>query len=283
MATILDTLKKGTEYLQKHGVDEARLSMEHLIAHVLGVGRMQIYLDFDRFLEDSHLEVLRGLTKRRSRGEPLQHLLGKIEFCGLEFATDARALIPRPETEELVMMLLAREWPEKFSVLDLGCGSGVIGLSLAHHWKEKQVHMTLADISQEALQLAKENAAQLCLASVNHQWVLSDLCAEVEGHFDLIVANLPYVPEGEKTTVSREVSHDPDLALYGGANGTEVIEKFLSQVCDFLQSGGLLALEFGIGQAEKLRSRAQEVGLGDVSIHPDLNGIDRYLFATKTA
>lgn len=283
MATILDTLKKGTEYLQKHSVDEARLSMEHLIAHVLGVGRMQIYLDFDRPLEESHLEVLRDLTKRRSRGEPLQHLLGKVEFCGLEFATDARALIPRPETEELVMMLLAREWPAEFSVLDLGCGSGVIGLSLAHHWQEKQVRITLADISPDALSLAQENAARLGLASANHRWLQSDLCAEVGERFDLIVANLPYVPDGEKAIVSREVAHDPDLALYGGSNGTEVIERLLFQACEFLQNDGLLALEFGIGQAERLRTLAQDVGLVDVSIQADLNGIDRYLFATKAA
>lgn len=283
MATILDTLKKGTEYLQKHGVDEARLSMEHLIAHVLGVGRMQIYLDFDRPLDESHLEILRDLTKRRSRGEPLQHLLGKVEFCGLEFATDARALIPRPETEELVMMLLARVWPAEFSVLDLGCGSGVIGLSLAHHWQDKQVHITLADISTDALLLARENMERLGLASANLRWLQSDLCAGVEGRFDLIVANLPYVPDAEKAMVSREVAHDPALALYGGSIGTEVIERLLSQSCDFLQTGGLLALEFGIGQAERLRKLAQDAGLSDVSVHADLSGVERYLFATKTA
>ncbi len=283
MATILDTLKKGTEYLQKHGVEEARLSMEHLIAHVLGVGRMQIYLDFDRPLGESHLEVLRDLTKRRSRGEPLQHLLGKVEFCGLEYSTDNRALIPRPETEELVMMLLAREWPAEFSVLDMGCGSGVIGLSLAHHWQAKRVRITLADISPDALSLARENAERLGLASVNLQWVRSDLCAEVEGCFDLIVANLPYVPDGEKTMVSREVTHDPDLALYGGPSGTEVIERLISEVCGVLQNSGFLALEFGIGQAERLRELAQDAGLVDVSIQADLNGIDRYLFATKAA
>lgn len=283
MATILDTLKKGTEYLQKHGVEEARLSMEHLIAHVLGVGRMQIYLDFDRPLEESHLEVLRDLTKRRSRGEPLQHLLGKVEFCGLEFATDARALIPRPETEELVMMLLARAWPDELTALDMGCGSGVIGLSLAHHWQEKQARITLADISPDALRLSQENAERLGLVSANLQWVQSDLCSQVEGRYDLIVANLPYVPDSEKATVSREVAHDPDLALYGGARGTEVIERFLTEGAALLQDSGLLALEFGIGQADILRTLAQDLGLSNVSIQADLNGIDRYLFATKAA
>ena len=101
MATILDTLKKGSEYLQRHGVDEARLNMELLLAHVLKVDRMRLYLDFDKQLSESHLDSLRELTKRRSRGEPVQHLLGTVEFCDLDFLTDARALIPRPETEEL--------------------------------------------------------------------------------------------------------------------------------------------------------------------------------------
>jgi release factor glutamine methyltransferase len=283
MATILDTLKKGTEYLQKHGVEDARLSMEHLIAQVLGVGRMQIYLDFDRPLEESHLEILRDLTRRRSRGEPLQHLLGKVEFCGLEFVTDARALIPRPETEELVMMLLAREWPEGVAALDIGCGSGVIGLSLAHHWREKQTHVTLVDVSPDALALARENAERLGLPSGNLHWAESDLFSGVAGRFDLIVANLPYVPDGEKTAVSREVAHDPDLALYGGPDGTEIIARLLREVGAYLNPAGLLALEFGIGQADSLRPLAEDVGLGAVCIHSDLSGINRFLFATQTA
>src|SRR6056300_616340 len=105
MATILDTLKKGTEYLEKYEVEDARLNMEHLIAHVLKIDRMQLYLDFDRPIPETALESLRQLTKLRSKGEPLQHILGCVEFCDLEFKSDARALVPRPETEEMVSLL----------------------------------------------------------------------------------------------------------------------------------------------------------------------------------
>ena len=133
MATLLDTLKKGAEYLQRHEVDEARLNMELLIAHVLKVGRMQLYLDFDRPLTEPQITSLRELTVRRGKGEPLQHLLGTVEFCDLEFLTDSRALVPRPETEELTHYLLSLTWPDRAAILDLGCGSGVIGIALAHH------------------------------------------------------------------------------------------------------------------------------------------------------
>src|SRR5690606_22026267 len=119
MATILDTLKKGSEYLQRHGIDEARLNMERLLGHVLKIDRMRLYLDFDRPLPEAALAALRDLTVRRGKGEPLQHLLGTVEFCDLEFLTDARALVPRPETEELAFLLRSRPWPENASILDL--------------------------------------------------------------------------------------------------------------------------------------------------------------------
>lgn len=285
MPTILDTLKKGTEYLEKYGVEEARLSMEHLLAHVLKMERMQLYLDFDRPIEEDSLVALRELTKRRSRGEPLQHLLGVIEFSGLEFLTDARALIPRPETEELVALLLERlEKNEKggLRLLDVGCGSGVIGLSLSHHLGDRAVEVVLADLSEEALSLARENADRLGLGE-RVQWVTSDLLAEVSGTFDLIIANLPYVPDREQTELSREVQRDPPLALYGGEKGTEVIERLLEQSPSSLVEGGVLALEHGIDQSEPLRVLAEDLGYDPVETVRDLSGVDRFLFATKSA
>jgi release factor glutamine methyltransferase len=282
MATILDTLKKGTEYLQKHEVEEARLNMEWLIAHVLKVGRMQLYIDFDRDIPESALESLRDLTKRRGRGEPLQHLLGTVEFCDLDFKTDGRALIPRPETEDLTRRLLAREWPRDAAILDLGCGSGVIGLSLAHGLMGKGVSVTLTDVSPEALSLAKENAIVLPEGS-EVRFVESDLFTAIEGTYDLIAANLPYIPDADETELSREVRRDPSLALYGGPIGTEIMEQFLRESSAYLNPGGLVAMEFGIGQAETLRTLAEDLGYDPVEIHADIGGIERFLFATKSA
>lgn len=282
MPTILDTLKKGTEYLEKYEVEEARLSMEHLIAHVLKVERMQLYLDFDRPLVEEDLETLRELTKRRSRGEPLQHLLGVIEFHGLEFRTDARALIPRPETEELVEHLLARvgdEKPGDLRILDVGCGSGVIGLSLAHHL-ELSSPVMLSDVSDEALSLARENAEKLELGE-RVEFVQSDLLGDVSGEFDWIVANLPYIPDDQQTELSKEVQRDPALALYGGERGVEMMEELIRQAHAKLCDGGLLALEHGIDQAEGLKVFAEDHNFHPVESVRDLSGIDRFLFATK--
>jgi release factor glutamine methyltransferase len=284
MATILDTLKKGAEYLERHEVDEARLNMEWLIAHVLKVGRMQLYLDFDRPLTEPQIITLRELTVRRGRGEPLQHLLGTVEFCELEFLTDSRALIPRPETEELTHHLLSLTWPEEASLLDMGCGSGVIGLSLAHHLATRGgARVTLADLSPEALSLARENADRLLPRSPLLTFLESDLFAALgDARYDLIVANLPYVPRGSETALSREVLRDPPLALYGGESGLEVMERFLEAAPLHLRPGGKIAMEFGIDQARPLARLAEERGLTDVILRPDLSGIERFLFATQT-
>ena len=278
MATILDTLKRGTEYLEKYQIQDARLNMELLIAHAVKLERMQLYLDFDRPLNEEILQTLRALVKRRSRGEPLQHLLGSIEFCDLEFKTDTRALIPRPETEELAELLRTTQTPPPSRILDMGCGSGVLGLSIAEAFEESS--LVLADVSPEALELASENAAGLELDS-RVELTESDLFSAVSGHFDLIVANLPYIPDSEKAELSREVKRDPALALYGGKFGTEIIEKFLGEAPTFLIPGGKIALEFGIGQEKQLSDMASDTGFQEVNILKDLSGTNRFLLATK--
>lgn len=285
MATILDTLKKGTDYLEKYGIEEARLSMEHLVAHVLKTDRMQLYLDFDRPLDEKALESLRGLTKRRSRGEPLQHLLGSVEFSDLEFLVDARALVPRPETEELVAHLLDRlekTGSDPVSLVDVGSGSGVIGISLAVHRRDRLDRVVLADLSDDALSLARENAERLEIADAI-EFVAGNLLDPVEGRFDLIVANLPYIPESEATRLSEEVRRDPPMALYGGERGTERIEELLGQSMARLEPGGLIALEFGIGQGDDLKVFAEDLGYDSVEVRRDLSGTDRFLFAVISA
>ena len=283
MPTILDTLKKGAIWLEKRGIDEARLNMEHLIAHLLACDRMQLYIDFDRPLTDAELDELRELTKRRAGGEPLQHILGTVEFCGLEFFCDNRALIPRPETEELAAQVAQFTILGKPDILDVGCGSGVLGLSLLHLLADREPSLVLGDISRDALDLASENVDKLQLGPKNIQLIETDLFSNVSDTFDLIVANLPYVSNEQRSHLSPEVQWDPDTALYGGEEGTELIQRFLEEAPSRLNPGAVLAIEFGIGQGDTLKTFADSRGLGNLETLRDLSGVERFLFATQAA
>lgn len=280
MATVLDTLQKGTDYLEKHGVENGRLNMQQMLAHVLKCDRMQVYVNFDRELNESQLGQLREMTRKRAKGEPLQHLLGTVEFLELEFKVDARALIPRHETEELADRCRKLTLPETPRILDMGCGSGVLGLSLAHHLDNRKPKIILADVSAEALTLAEENRLAL-VPEADVTLVKSDLFSELKDNFDLIVANLPYIPESEKTSLSREVLQDPDMALYGGPEGTELLARLFQEIDNFTSSGSQIALEFGIDQEQEIARLADEAQFEKIRIVRDLSGINRFLFATK--
>ena len=282
MPTILDTLKKGTVWLEKRGISEPRLNMEHLVAHALDCDRMQIYVDFDRPLGEAELAPLREFTKRRASGEPLQHILGSVEFCGLDFLCDSRALIPRPETEELAAKIAELDLPDEAALLDMGCGSGVLGLSVFHLLAEKNPTLVLADISGDALALSRENAEKLEIDQERISFVESDLFSAIDGHFDLIAANLPYIPESDRESLSPEVLQDPHQALFGGVEGTEMMKDLLSNARNYMNPGATLAMEFGIGQANELKSHAKTCGFDEISIVSDLDGVERFLFIVKT-
>lgn len=278
MTTVLDILQKGTDFLERKGIDEARLTMQHMLAHRLKCERMQLYVDFDKPVDDADVEVLREWVKRRGSGEPLQHILGTVEFADRTFRVDARALIPRPETEELVELLFQRCDPPPSSVLDMGCGSGVIGLSLAAKFGDSS-SVFLADVSEQALELAGENRDELGME--NAATIRSNLFESLPAtqRFDLIVANLPYIAEAEINTLSIEVQRDPRVALDGGVTGLEIMQRFLAGCGDHLTDGGLVAMEFGEGQSVALSASAEQAGLTAIEILKDLSGHERFLFA----
>ncbi len=277
MKPVLEVLQATTEYFAKHGVESPRLNAEHLIAHILGKKRIELYMEFDRPLGERELAPLRDLVRRRAQGEPLQHLLGTVEFHGRVFATDARALIPRPETELLMELILKEPLPEVPCLLDVGTGSGVIALTLAAELPSADV--TAVDVSPDALALARENAARHGLGE-RVKFQQSDLFSSVDGAFDLIVANLPYIPGGEIASLSREVQRDPLLALDGGPKGTEIIERLIADARGHFKPGGKLVLEIGIGQETALQTELATQNYRDIRAVADYQGILRFLFAS---
>ncbi len=279
MPAVLEIIKKTTDFLAGKGVDSARLNAEHLVGHALGLKRMALYLQFERSLTADELEKIRRLVRRRAQREPLQHILGETEFCGLKIKCDRRALIPRPETEQLVELvtLLLDHSPD--TVLDLGTGTGAIALALATHWPTTRV--TAVDASADALALAAENIAALNLTD-RVALLHSDWCAAlaVDTRFDLIVANPPYLSAAETASAAPEVREfDPPAALTAAEDGLAELRRILSETPARLNSGGLLALETGIEQHATLLRLATEAGFARAESRQDLTKRDRFLLA----
>lgn len=282
MKTVQEVLVSGTQYLEARGIEGARHSMQSLMVHVLGCDRTWLYLHFDDPLAEDKLAPLRDLLRQRGQGVPLQHLLGSTEFFRREFRTDARALIPRPETEELVELALQRTARrDGMRVLDMGCGSGIIGITLALELAAHRPAVVMADISDAALALTLENAAAL---GARVQTYRSDLFSAWQGEsesavlppdgFDLVLANLPYVPDGEQ--VAAEVAHDPATALYGGPDGLDVVRRFLQDALPRLNSRALVMLEVGHDQGEQTRALMEQLGYTDTAVLTDMSGKPRF-------
>jgi len=276
--TVLEVLQSTTGYFRKRNIDSPRLNAEHLLAHVMGRKRIDLYLEFERRLPESELTPLRELVKRRGAGEPLQHLLGTVEFCGRIFRCDKRALVPRPETEQLVELLISRFKSEIASsrMVDVGTGSGVIALTLAAEFPAAEI--VGVDISEDALMLARENAEQLNLAD-RVRFLRSNLFENVQPNFDLIVANLPYVSTEDRQKLSREVLRDPEAALFAGPRGDELVRQLIVQAASWFRPGGILAMEIGIGQSETLVAALAEKNYRDIFPEKDYSGVIRFLFA----
>ena len=219
---------------------------------------------------------MRELVRRRAQRVPLQHLLGTVEFHGRTFATDARALIPRPETEQLVEIVLGLQLPPEPRCADIGTGSGVIALTLAAEWPGAKVQAV--DPSAAALELARENAARLGLTE-RVEFLPGTLLEPCRGPFDLIAANLPYIPTANIAGLSAEVQYDPAGALDGGEDGLALISGCIAQAPAKLAAGAWLALEIGHDQAARVRRLLEAAGFSDVRIEKDYQGVERFVLA----
>jgi release factor glutamine methyltransferase len=277
VSTIRELLGPAREYLEGKGVPSPKLDAEYLLAHVLGVPRLELYLDHDRALEQAEVDSLRELVRRRGRREPLAYVLGSWSFYGLELHCDARALVPRPETEILVERCLALlTGVEAPSVVDVGTGTGAIALALGARLPDASV--TAIDLSPDALALAAENAALNGLEA-RVELLEGDLLAPVAGRrFDLVASNPPYVAAG--AIVDPEVSgYEPALAVFAEDSGRAVHERLAADAQGVLRPGGHLVVEVAEGQAPWLAEHLAGGGYEEIEVTRDLRGIERVVAA----
>ena len=270
----------------ERGFESARLESELLLAHVLGIKRLDLYLQFERPLTNAELETFRALVRRRLKHEPLQYIMGRAAFRQLDLQVDRRVLIPRPETEVLVGRVIS--WASQQSAgqraLDIGTGSGAIALSLVHENAAERVIAT--DSSPEALEVARANAARVgCADRVEFRegsvWqpILSS------EQFDIVISNPPYVAPAEEATLQPEVRDwEPHSALFAEADGLAVVREIIEGAPRHLRVGGLLALEVGMTQAQQVADEIRALGAyGDVEVMRDLSGRDRVVTAVRKA
>lgn len=280
MLTVIDILKRSTEHFQRAGLEKPKVDAEWLLAHGLGCKRLDLFLQFERPLNDAELEPMRAMVRRRAKREPLQYILGETGFHDLQLKVSPGALIPRPETEELVEWLLkTSKASTPVRIVDLGTGSGAIALALAQHLTETEVIAT--DASAEALDLARENAVH-CQLSKRVHFSVSNWLDSVDGSFDWIVSNPPYLTESEWDEAEPEVREfEPKSALVAADEGLADLNQILSQALPRLNAGGMLACETGIAQHPRLAELASELGYARWESQPDLSGRDRFFIAWK--
>ena len=284
--TVLEILNRTKTFFERKGVPDARLDAEYIISHGLGMkNRMDLYLNFEKPLTDAELDTLRPLVARRANREPLQHIVGDTSFRGHIIKCDPRALIPRPETESIVDMAIERlKGVDTPFIVEVGTGTAAISIACAKEIAGAKVLAT--DISEEALSLARENAQANGLDtsatdSATLTFVQGDLLDAVTDStkIDCIIANLPYIPDGEKGKLQPEVDkYDPELALYGGPDGLTLVRKLLQQTEGKLSAGAPVLLEIGSEQAEVLKTEAGNYPwLEFEGIHKDYCGNVRFV------
>ena len=277
--SLRQALKEAKHILAANDIPDAALESELLLRHLLGISRVQLYLDLDAPLTREQEEAYRRLIGRRTAGQPSAYITGRREFYGLEFIVDSRVLIPRPESELLVdeAIRLAGGLNTTPVIADIGTGSGAIAICLAI--KLPQAIIYASDISAAALEVAAANCRRHGVA-VRVRLLTGDLLTPLPQPVDIMVANLPYIARTEALTNSFE----PSLALDGGPGGTDEIKRLCQQAAGKLRPGGVLLLEIGQGQHKMITDLVKRLLPGSVvGVAPDLAGIPRVVSAALPA
>ncbi|MBO4448436.1 MAG: peptide chain release factor N(5)-glutamine methyltransferase [Kiritimatiellae bacterium] len=276
-----ETLSKTVAYLDSKGVDGARTAGELMVARLLGVGRGFVSSRLDEDVSTAHIQAMRRGISRLVAGEPLQYVLGEWDFRSLTLKCDRRALIPRPETEELVTRVLAflgaNFQGRRPFVVDVGTGTGAIVLSIAREFKGEGVFLG-TDVSADAVQLAKENAAK-CSLDGRVKFAVADGLDDFDEPqcVDVIVSNPPYIESAVCETLERGVrDFEPRLALDGGADGLDFFDRYLSDALNLLKEGGAVFFEIGENQGKSVAALMHEYGFSDILVERDFAGHDRY-------
>ncbi|WP_337865885.1 peptide chain release factor N(5)-glutamine methyltransferase [Ignavibacterium sp.] len=279
MIIVLEALNLSTEYLNKKGVESARLNAELMLAHILNCKRLELYLMFDRPLDQTELTAYREFLARRANREPLQYILGEAEFYNIKLKVNRSVLIPRPETEILVERII-QDYSQKseFKFLDIGIGSGNISIAIL-----KNISFASGvgiDVSDDALNIAKSNAENNFVSErlkTIHIDILKDDVMSL-GKFDAIISNPPYVSSGDFEKLEPELKvYEPQIALTDFYNGLTFYRKIVSVADKLLNENGRVYFEIGKGQSGEIKTMMMNSGLDNISILKDYQGIDRII------
>ncbi len=280
---LAEALQSAIQFLTDEHVPSPRMNAEVLLMFVLGVDRTYLYAHPDRELDDGERTRYDEALRERATGKPSQYITGHQEFWGMDVIVTPAVLIPRPETEHVIeaVLELARKYPAK-RIVDVGTGSGCIALALAKEMTQAQI--TATDISPEALEVARANAARHQLEKKIHfveaDLMKRDVASYVSTQVDLVVSNPPYVSEEERDKVQREVrKFEPKVAVFGGARGFDIYRRLIPQAKDVLKPSGWLVMEIGFSQEEDIRGLLS--GWSEVRVTADLQGIPRVVAAKK--
>jgi len=274
-----DVLLSAVSAFDYAGIDTPQMDARLLLSHAAGISHSDLISRMHDLVPHEIQATFSGFVSRRLGSEPVHRILGKREFYGREFLLGPDALVPRPDTETLIDVILQKYVgrPEKLRILDLGTGSGVIAITLACEIPDSDV--VAVDISKDVLENCSENALRLGVGD-RMQTLYSNMFEKLEGRFDLIVSNPPYIPTQDLEGLAPEVKmHDPKRALDGGADGLTFYRQIFAAAPEFLKQEGTLVVEFGIGQSELIRDIASSCGFSDLSVHQDLGGIARVMVA----
>ncbi|HVN78676.1 MAG TPA: peptide chain release factor N(5)-glutamine methyltransferase [Terriglobia bacterium] len=282
---IHEALARATSLLEEAACPHPRMDAEFLLRHSLEVTRSFLVAHSLDELGPSSEDSFFTLIRKRSKGMPIQYIVGKQEFCGLEFEVDQSVLIPRPESELLVEEVLKSLSEPTTILVDVGTGSGCIAIAVAA--ERPGVKVVAIDVSEPALNLARRNARKLGVAG-HIQFLQGDLLeplisGSMDGKVDCVCSNPPYVAEGGLLSLQREVRDwEPRIALAAGENGLQIIERLVPQALVLLKPGGILAIEIGYSQQDQVTSLFK-AGWQAVRVREDLNGIPRIVVAKKSS